>query len=222
MFFLSWLVATNKNLKISEPVTSIVTVMYSRRGEVGSIWIWERFHVHILIVFGVICNVFRLMYGVQNFLAVWSKRHQVKGRRKRKIYWLFISVNGVLTAKEYLCVVIKYSFWKNAGMGVFVCSASTIFVIPKHPPTLQSIWTIRAFLIDAVLSGRPSGSISLHCCCYVVLYTEKLFDITRDLAFELRVRWDSSNTILVLEILVDVSCLPLKSICPWTATFWHG
>ena len=157
---------------IREPVTSIVTVMYSRRGEVGSIWIWERFHVRIMIVFGVICNVFRLMYGVQNFLAVWSKRHQVKGRSKRKIYWLFISVNGVLTAKEYLCVVIKYSFWKNAGMGVFVCSASTIFVIPKHPPTLQSIWTIRAFLIDAVLSGRPSGSISLHCCCYVVLYTE--------------------------------------------------
>ena len=207
---------------LKEPGTSIVTVIYCRHVETGSIGIWERFRVYITIIFCVIYNVFLLMYGVQNFLTMWSKRHQVKGRRKGKIYWLFISVNSGPTAKEYLCVVIKYSFWKNAGMGVFVCSVSTIFVIPKHPTTLQSIWTIRAFLIDAVLPGRPSGSISFDCCCYVVLYTEILFDITRDPAFELRVRRDSSSTILVLEILVDVSCLPLKSICPWTATFWHG
>ena len=115
---------------IREPVTSIVTVTYFRLVEVGSIGIWERFLVYIMIIFCVICNVFHLMYGVQNFLATPSKRHQVKGRHKRKIYWLFISVIGGLTAKEYLCVVIKYSSWKNAGMGVFVYSASTVFVIP--------------------------------------------------------------------------------------------
>ena len=144
---------------IREPGTSIVTVMYCRWGEVGSVWIWEPFPVKITIIFCVICNVFHLMYSVQNFLATRSKRHQVKGRHKRKIYWLFISVTGVLTAKEYLCVVIK--------------------------PTLQSIWTIRTFLIDAVLPRRPSGSISFDCCRYVVLYAEIPFDITRDAAFEL-------------------------------------
>ena len=88
---------------IREPVTSIVTVMYSRRGEVGSIWIWERFHVHILIVFGVICNVFRLMYGVQNFLAVWSKLSSKREKQKEDLLALYIRQRCSYSKRIFLC-----------------------------------------------------------------------------------------------------------------------
>ncbi len=153
--------------------------MYCRLYKAGSIRIRKRFLVMIIVILSIVHYFLHSMYGVQHLLTLRSERYQIERRRNGELNWI-IARPCCLTAKEYFCVLIVNSIWKNTGVHVLVRSGGAVFVIPQHRSTQQSRGTARTLPIDAVLSCGPSEPLAIDGGWCVVFYAVILHNIARN------------------------------------------
>lgn len=127
--------------------------MYPRISKVSSVWIGEAFVIVIIVILSSIFYEFHYMASVKHFLTMRAECKKVKRFVRGQLDGNVIRAR-YLTTKEYLCVMVVYSFRKCAVPKV-LASINPVFIIPQERPADHARGTTRTLLVDAILTLWP-------------------------------------------------------------------